>query len=134
MHDILICHTLLQSDPLPPPIDIHLVIVSPEHLVFSWTSVQSNCSTLQYNIDSDCGTCLDVIEKTVNLVTCSFDLSAVIESTMLCSFGISSVICGNISGNLSAPLDVILKGIGIKHSSHVNNFNAFFQFHRHQQF
>lgn len=87
------CCELLSSDPPPPPSNIQLIGVSPEQLVFNWTTVDSNCSTLKYNVESNCGTCPDIVEKTVNSATCSIDLSAVTNNMMLCSFGVLNVIC-----------------------------------------
>ena len=94
-------------DPPPPPTNVQLVGISSEQLIFNWTAVSSNCSILQYNITSNCGTCADIIASSTSSVSCSINLSV---NMMPCSFGIQSVICTNMSGNLSTPLLVTLKG------------------------
>ena len=78
-----------------------------EQLIFNWSPVESNCSALQYIIESDCGTFTTAV-TTSTLATCSFDLSAIADS--MCTFTIRSVVCGNISGILSDPLSITLKG------------------------
>ena len=72
--------------------------------------MDSDCSgMLQYNIMSNCGTCAGgTTDGTVTSVTCSIDLPAVTDK---CSFGIQSVICTNMSGVSSTPLNITLKGI-----------------------
>ena len=101
-------------DPLPPPTNIQLVRTSSEQLVFNWTAVDSDCSALHYSITtSNCGTCANTTERTVTSTVCSIDLSAVADNTMQCSFGIQTVVCNNISGNLSTQVDVTLTGLGI---------------------
>lgn len=99
-------------DPPPPPTNVQLVDISSEQLIFNWTAVDSNCSTLQYNIiASSCGVCADnniiLMNSTASSVTCFISLSV---NMMRCSFGIQSVICTDVSGNLSTPLIVTPKG------------------------
>ena len=62
---------------------------------------------------SNCGTCLGITDKSVTSANCSIDLTTVTDDVMLCYFSVSSTICANanISGNLSTPLDVMLKGM-----------------------
>ena len=105
--NLLLLYIILDS--LPPPSNIQLISVSSEQVVFNWTSVESNCSTLHYNIMSNCGTCPHTIESTANSVTCFIDLSASAGNITLCAFGVQSVICANISGNFSTPLNLTLK-------------------------
>ena len=81
--------------------------------------MDSDCSSLQYNITSNCGTCADTIDGKFTSVTCSIDLSAV---TGECSFGIQSVVCTSISGISSIPLNIKLKGI---HCYYNNNKRYF---------
>ena len=98
--------SIIHSDPLPPPTNVQLVDVNSEQLVFNWSSVESNCSTLQYSIESDCGTCTNT---EMTLATCSVDLSAITYD--MCNFAIQSVVCGNVSGILSDPLSITMKGM-----------------------
>ena len=103
---ILMLMSIIHSDPLPPPTNVQLVDVNSKQLVFNWSSEESNCSTLQYNIDSDCGICTNTV---TTFATCSIDLSAITNN--MCTFAIQSVVCGNISGILSDPLSITLKGM-----------------------
>ena len=97
-------------DPLPPPAIVQLVGTSSEQLVFNWTSVDSDCSTFQYNITSNCGNCVNTTAVNTTSVTCAISLSSADNNVMQCSFSIQSVVCANISGVPSTPLDVTLKG------------------------
>ena len=105
LHIILII--IMLADPLPPPLDVQLTSVKPDKLTFNWSSVQQNCSTLQYGIESNCGTCTND-PPTLTSATCSFELSAI--SGGLCNFSVQSTVCGNITGSLSTPIRVTLKG------------------------
>ena len=101
-------------DPLPPPTIVRLVGVSSEQLVFNWTSVDSDCSTLNYNIMSNCGSCINTTATTTTSVACSISVN-VTDSITQCSFGVQSVVCGNVSGVPSTPLDMTLQGIFYSH-------------------
>ena len=98
--------SIVHSDPLPPPTNVQLFDVNSEQLIFNWSPAESNCSTLQYSIESDCGTFTTAV-TTSTQATCSVDLSAIADS--MCTFAIRSVVCGNISGILSDPLSITLK-------------------------
>ena len=92
----------------PPPDNLFLVDVQPGTLVFNWTSANSNCSTLQYNVTttSECGACPTVTNTTT--ATCSgIQLTT---DAVLCHIRISSRTC-NLVGNPSLPTTVSLKGI-----------------------
>ena len=75
-------------------------------LAFNWTPVISNCSTLQYSIVSDCGTCPTVTNMTT--ATCS-DLQLTTNAS-LCYFRVTSRAC-DLTGSPSSPTAVTLKGI-----------------------
>ena len=91
----------------PPPDNLYLADAQPRTLIFNWTPVLSNCSTLQYITSSDCGTCSIVINATTAAAICSdFQLTT---SASLCNFRVSSHACG-LSGNPSLPTIVKLKG------------------------
>ena len=70
--------------------------------------MDSGCSTLHYNITSNCGSCINTTAVTTTSVACSISVA---DNMTQCSFGVQSVVCANISGVLSTPLDVTLKGI-----------------------
>ena len=94
-------------DPLPAPDDLQLTQVKPNELTFSWSSVEPNCSTLQYELQSNCGTCTNNPDMPPSAV-CSFELSAI--SNGVCNFAVQSTICGNIVGLLSSSILVTLRG------------------------
>ena len=89
----------------PPPDDIYLADARPGTLVFNWIPVISNCSMLQYNISSDCGTCPTVTNATTAI--CS-DLQLTTNAS-LCHFRVSSRAC-DLLGNPSSSFAVNLKG------------------------
>ena len=94
-------------DPLPPPNDVQLTHVTPNRLTFNWSSVQAGCSTLQYNIESNCGTCQSTM---LSSATCSFELPTNSNDITVCNFAVQSTICANsIIGSLSTPVRVTLK-------------------------
>ena len=98
-------------DPLPPPMNVQLHGITSEQLTFNWTSVDSSCSRRlsHYRAVSDCGTCPNRVDKMATSATCSIAFTDVV----LCSFSIQSVICANLAGNLSPPLNVTLKGTSV---------------------
>ena len=107
LFSIISCIDLHIIDPLPPPNDVQLTHVTSNQLTFNWSSVQPDCSTLQYNIESNCGTCRPTILSSSS-ATCSFELP--INSNDVCNFAVRSTICANsIIGSLSTPVRVTLK-------------------------
>ena len=90
----------------PPPNDVHLADVRPGQVTFTWTSVSSSCSSVYYNITSDCGVCPTTINMTT--ATCS-DLQLSTEP-VVCTFRVSSVVC-DLTGNPSEPVVVTIKGM-----------------------
>ena len=104
-HSFLI---ITEENLYPPPNDINLADVQPGKLIFNWTSVISNCSTLQYNIasTSDCGTCTVVTNTTAFTAVCS-DL-LLTANAIVCHFSVSSHAC-DLIGNPSVPFEVTLK-------------------------
>ena len=73
--------------------------------MFNWTPAISNCSTPQYSITSDCGTCPAVTNATTAICS-NLQLTT---NTNLCSFRVSSHAC-DLSGNPSSPTIVTLRG------------------------
>ena len=94
-------------------IDIH-----PGQFTFSWRHVQiNNCSATRYNIIADrCGArCPNT--TTHNTITCTG--WTITRSPCTFSFALQTVVCEDITGNMSNPLIIILKGID-KHSLVIN--------------
>jgi hypothetical protein len=103
MHTIII--NILTSGSFPPPNDVRVVDVQPGRITFNWTSVDTECDSLSYNIISyNCGMCPFNTSNTS--VTCT----NVVALGQLCTFLVQTVVCGN-TGNPSRPTTVMLKGI-----------------------
>ena len=96
----------------PPPQSISTLITNsnPGELIFLWNRVMDseyNCSMLQYDFTSlNCGNCAEV---TPQVVSCTgFQVSS---AGIACTFTVSSVVCGNITGPESMQsTNVNLKG------------------------
>jgi hypothetical protein len=87
--------------PLPPPEGISLTLVNfgPKEITFSWSSIAPDCPAIHYNIlASNCGSCPTTTNHTN--VTCT-DLPT---EDSICTLAVETVVCGNITGNLSKPL------------------------------
>ncbi len=108
LFSIVPCVSLHIIDPLPPPNDVQLTHVTQNQLTFDSTSVQRDCATLRYNIESNCGTCINnQPTMPTSSATCSFELP--VNSNDVCNFAVRSTICDNIIGSLSTPVRVTLK-------------------------
>ena len=94
-------------DPLPPPLNVQLIRATPEELTFNWSSVEPSCSTLQYRIESNCGICTTNSQLTAS-ATCSIEMSTITDN--VCKFSVKSVVCNDITGSMSVPVNVSLKG------------------------
>ena len=92
----------------PPPSDVHLADVRPGQVTFTWTSVSSSCSSLYYNITSDCGVCPTTGTTNMTTATCS-DLQLSTQP-VVCTFRVSSVVC-DLTGNPSEPVVVTIMGM-----------------------
>ena len=65
------------------------------------------CDSVFYNIiSSNCGRCPRATTNTT--VTCTNVV--VLTSGQVCTFTVQTVVCGNLTGNMSHPVYVILKG------------------------
>ena len=96
--------------PFPPPNNVRLTEVLERSLIFSWNSLGPNCASVQFAIISNCGNCPNMTSLTT--VACS-DVQLLSTDAFTCSFQVKSVLCGNIVGNLSAPVNAILKSMGL---------------------
>ena len=78
--------------------------------MFNWSRVDSNCSTLQYNVMSlNCDTCACTTPVRDTFTTCSVNLTLTLAGSPS-QFLVQSIICNNISGNLSTQISVTLRG------------------------
>ena len=83
---------------------MRLVDIKPGKLIFSWTPIARRCSSMYYEIQSNCGECPTATNSTV--ATCIVNnLQA-----RLCTFTVRSVVCDNIVGSWSNEIEVMLKG------------------------
>jgi hypothetical protein len=74
--------------------------------VFNWNPISTHCPAIQYKIiASNCGNCPTITNHTT--VTCT---NVPIDGSM-CTFAVQSVVCGNVSGNMSDVFHGVLKGI-----------------------
>ena len=89
---------------------ISLLTVNSRQLVFNWIPIQSNCSSLQYGTESDCGSCSDESQTVLNQTSKTCIVEQPNMDERVCSFAVNSVICRNISGSFSTPVNVTLKG------------------------
>ena len=111
-------YVYIATNPYPPPDNLYLADVQAGKLIFNWTSIISNnCSTLQYSITSDCGTCPNATNRTT--ATCS-DLQLT-TNARLCHFRVSSHAC-SLVGHPSSPIAVVLKGALISEFIQCNTF------------
>ena len=95
----------------PPPRQIYLDSIGPNAILFSWSVVEhEGCPIFHYNVDTaNCGTCYPST-TTSNTSNCTnFRDVTVSNVNNMCNFTVQSVICGNITGNMSYIL-VNLKG------------------------
>lgn len=84
---------------------MQLIDVQVNRITFNWTSVDAQCDSVSYNIFSfNCGRCRITTSNTT--VTCA----DAVFSGQVCTFNVQAIVCGNIVGNLSDPLSVIMKG------------------------
>ena len=97
-------------EPFPPPETIWVNLTNNQELTFSWSPVPLTCPTFNYHITSiNCGLC--IVSVTSTAATCTgFRPSS---AGTLCSFGVQSIICGNLIGDMRTSL-VNLKGDEIK--------------------
>ena len=98
----LIVHNYNYVDEYPPPekLTLSLVNLGLKQIAFTWSPVAPNCHTIHYNIlASNCGNCpTNTTETTVTCTDVPTDRS-------MCSFGVQTVIRGNITGNVSEHLE-----------------------------
>ena len=101
IHYSVMAYILSTAVPLPPPdaISIALVDFGVKEITFSWSPVASDCPTVHNNIlASNCGSCPTTTNQTC--VTCT-DIPT---DNSMCTFAIQTVVCGNITSNMSKSL------------------------------
>ena len=89
------------------PDGVTLTDVRPDQLTFSWSQIDPNCSTVQYQYTFDCGSC-SLATPTSTLANC-YDLQ-LSTTARNCTFSVGSEICG-FTGPSSNPITVTLKGM-----------------------
>ena len=92
--------------PYSPSNNVSLDGVSNGKLTFGWTFSVPDCTAINYNISSDCGSCLRTTDAT-NATCSDLPLSS---NPLNCTFSVYPVVCG-VAGEASNPITVTLKGI-----------------------
>ena len=93
---------LLQIGRLLSPNKLYLSIANfvSRRLTFTWIPVAPDCPAIHYNIlASNCGIC----PTTTNHATVTCTDVPISQST--CTFAVQTVLCGNLIGNLSDPIN-----------------------------
>ena len=91
------------SSSSPDKIYISKVGFHPNQLTFQWNSLASVCPAIHYNIlASNCGSCPTTTNHTN--VTCT----EVPTNNSICTFAVQTVVCGNITSNISDPINITL--------------------------
>ena len=80
-------------------------------VTFSWRVAYNYCSIRHFKIESDCGSCVSISDTDLTNVLCSIEEIAPATEVHVCTFAVRSVVCGNITSELSNQIEVILKGI-----------------------
>lgn len=101
-------HHNVERNPYPPPNNVHVIDIHQYaftgQLTFNWSSVTAFCPSAYSVITNiNCGDCPTSTRN--NQVTCE---NVALGHT--CSFVVSTVVCGNITGNPSNSISVVLKG------------------------
>ena len=87
----------------PDKIYISKVGFHPNQLTFQWNSVAPDCPAIHYNIlASNCGSCPTTTNHTS--VTCT----EVPTNDSIWTFAVQTVVCGNITSNISDPINITL--------------------------
>ena len=99
---------IVSTEPLPPPSNVRLTYLSASEgvLIFKWDAVMSSCEVLYNIMAKNCGTCPKTTNSTS--VMCTTDLKKSRQQS--CSFAVQTVICNNITGNITEEVHVILQG------------------------
>ena len=91
------------TGPFSPPNKLYISSAdfSSRELTFKWSPVAPDCPAIHYNISaSNCGSCPTTTNHTT--VTCT-DVPTV---GSVCTFAVQTVVCGNVTGNYSSPVEV----------------------------
>ena len=96
------CTTVGQFSP-PTGLQFSNIDYSLRELTFSWSPVAPNCPGIHYNIlASNCGSCPTTTNFTT--ITCT----DVPTNGSTCTFAVQTVVCGNITGDTSDPIGIVL--------------------------
>lgn len=90
----------------PPrsPDNVNVTVVHQKTITFNWSFIP-DCTSVTYNISSNCGSCPEASSNTS--VTCSDWQQSMDESG--CTFSVQSSVCGCV-GTFSTPVTVTSKG------------------------
>ena len=107
---VLQCYNIILIDPYPPPSYLQLAGVNGKDLMFIWEPVNPTriCSSLYYEPLTNCSNC----NTASGSANCS--ISMITPIAKVCSFAIRPVVCGNIVGNESETVNIILKGLNTR--------------------
>jgi hypothetical protein len=109
----------------PPPTGIHLASVNQHQLIFAWNEVDldSECLAIHYKTFAlNCGSCLSNTYRNTTVCT-NYRQTAL---GRICSFSVQTVFCDNATaGNISEPIQVVLKGEYIYLSSTGNSLSFY---------
>ena len=77
--------------------------------MFSWNEVVSGCDIVYYRIiSSNCGGC----SATNNIIVhTTIFCTNVTTDGRVCSFAVQTIVCDDVSGNVSEPIHVVLRGM-----------------------
>ena len=115
LYDIIMAN-LVSIEPYPPPVDVSVRSIMLDQITFGWAQPSYvPCTALHYHISSsNCGRCPNNVTHTSHDVTCT----DVVVNESVCSLAIQAVVCDTITGNVSIPVFVLLKGMHILHLPH----------------
>ena len=101
---------ILCTDPFPAPTNLHLEDINREKVVFSWSSIAINCSSLQYDIKATGTACACPKISISTSFICLINNSMLNTNGTKCNVAIRTVVCSNLTGTWSSPTEVFMKG------------------------
>ena len=100
--------SFIYIEPYPPPIYLRLAKANGKQLIFTWEPINhtSSCPSY-YESLFNCSECA----ITSDSANCRLSTSIFTSDAKVCSFAVRTIVCGNILGNISETVNVILKGL-----------------------
>ena len=101
------------ADTFPPPEEFSVPSIGPDEIAFSWSRVpHDGCPSFQYNTTSEnCGTCSPSLTTSNMTICANFSNELISNISLNCIFFVKSIICSNITGDLTSSLEVNLRGM-----------------------